>query len=368
MVGASLATSNSQARVEQENSLLGPGLQGAMPRIGETNVLTELFENVGQRRRRRHWWANGETQAVGLTWAVIGVLTKDYHLDLGEGSEVQGSEDFLGWRKNGMIGPFLGYEGPKLGPIGFGKLTPQDRVPVRLGHENQAYPHGVADFIEIDDPEDFQRRWRLQVDFLNSNWTCIWGRGCQGILDDPAEDLGQGCCSLGAEMFDEDEARLTSAMAAMIDSRRFQYHAEAERAGIFSDESATNTRVVDGACIFLNRPGFAGGAGCALHLEAVTNSESPTEWKPSVCWQLPIKIDWTLSADGTETATLRQWARKDWGSGGSTMAWICTDEPESYVGTNPVIDSLSEELQALMGPKLYREVRVRMGKSGEVRP
>ena len=55
---------------------------------------------------------------------------------------------------------------------------------------------------------------------------------------------------------------------------------------------APHTRVVDGACIFLNRPGFAGGAGCALHLAAVDAGESPIDWKPSVCWQLPIRVDW----------------------------------------------------------------------------
>ena len=31
------------------------------------------------------------------------------------------------------------------------------------------------------------------------------------------------------------------------------------------EEGARKTRVVDGACVFLNRPGFSGGAGCALH-------------------------------------------------------------------------------------------------------
>ncbi len=29
------------------------------------------------------------------------------------------------------------------------------------------------------------------------------------------------------------------------------------------------TRLVDDACIFLNRPGFAAGAGCALHTAAL---------------------------------------------------------------------------------------------------
>lgn len=218
----------------------------------------------------------------------------------------------------------------------------------------------MAEFIEINDPEDPQRRWRLQADFLESNWTCIWGRGCQGILDEPSEELNQGCCSLGAEMFDQDEARLTSAMAAMLDPARFQFHAQATEGGVFSDDKASNTRVVDGACIFLNRPGFSGGPGCALHLGAMDQNESPTDWKPSVCWQLPIKIDWQLDGAGNETATLRQWARKDWGTGGAAMAWICTDESAAYVGERPVIDSMADELDALLGTTLYRQVKVQL--------
>ena len=53
--------------------------------------------------------------------------------------------------------------------------------------------------------------WRFDTEFLTSNWTCIWGRGCQGILDEPAEHLGQGCCSQGAHLDGEDEAMLVSA-------------------------------------------------------------------------------------------------------------------------------------------------------------
>ena len=46
----------------------------------------------------------------------------------------------------------------------------------------------------------FLAHWSFDADFLRSNWQCIWGRGCQGILDHPAEHLGQGCCSVGAEL------------------------------------------------------------------------------------------------------------------------------------------------------------------------
>jgi hypothetical protein len=116
---------------------------------------------------------------------------------------------------------------------------------------------------------------------------------------------------------------------------------------------------VEGACIFLNRPGFAGGAGCALHLAAIDADESPTEWKPSVCWQLPIKVDWEQREDGTEVATVRAWSRADWGEEGETMAWCCTEGDRAYVGDRPVIDSLAEELEAITGHDVYVQLRAR---------
>ena len=51
------------------------------------------------------------------------------------------------------------------------------------------------------------------------------------------------------------------------------------------------TRLVDGACIFLNRPGFEGGIGCALHTAALEAGERPLDWKPQVCWQLPLRLE-----------------------------------------------------------------------------
>jgi hypothetical protein len=141
---------------------------------------------------------------------------------------------------------------------------------------------------------------------------------------------------------------------------RFEHHADARDGGIFSDATRLHTRVVEGACIFLNRPGFAGGSGCALHLEALALGESPIDWKPSVCWQLPIKVDWQLRDDGIEVATVRRWTRGDWGAEGESMAWCCTEEREAYVGDRPVIDSLAEELRAVAGSTVYVELRRRL--------
>jgi hypothetical protein len=202
--------------------------------------------------------------------------------------------------------------------------------------------------------------WRFDRAFLTSNWTCIWGRGCKGILDEPAEHLNQGCCSIGAELADPEEAMTVSALAATLDTDLFQHHRAIDANDVFSDDTRTNTKVVDGACIFLNRPGFVGGQGCALHLAALRAGESATVWKPSVCWQLPIKVEWNAVPDGTEIATVRGWERRDWGDEGDTMHWCCTQGPEAYIGEHAVVDSLADELIGVVGEAVYVELRRRL--------
>jgi hypothetical protein len=218
-------------------------------------------------------------------------------------------------------------------------------------------PELPADAVE--EIVDGDTVWRFERAFLRSNWTCIWGRGCLGILDEPAEELGQGCCSVGAEFGDTDEAMMISALGAMVEPERFQFHAEAVAGGVVN-ETRTNTRVVEGACIFLNRPGFEGGAGCALHLAALDAGEPPLEWKPSVCWQLPVRVDWLDLGDGREQATVRRWSRADWGDEGETMAWCCTEGDRAYVGDRPVVESLAAELEDMVGTSVFVELRRRL--------
>jgi len=214
----------------------------------------------------------------------------------------------------------------------------------------------VSNYEEIDAGETV---WRFDRDFLASNWTCIWGKGCKGI-NATADTLGHGCCSLGAELDGIDEARDLSAAAATIPAHLFQFHAEANSGSVFADESYSATRVVDGACIFHNRNGFAGGEGCALHLAAEYFDESPTDWKPSVCWQLPIKVDWEMREDNVEVATVRRWSRADWGDHGTKMAWCCTEGTDAYVGETSVLDSLGDELSEIVGAEVFVQLRNRL--------
>ena len=215
----------------------------------------------------------------------------------------------------------------------------------------------MSSYEEIDAGETV---WRFDRDFLASNWTCIWGKGCKGINATADESLGHGCCSLGAELDGIDEARDLSAAAATIPAHLFQFHAEANSGTVFADESYSATRVVDGACIFHNRNGFAGGEGCALHLAAEYFDESPTDWKPSVCWQFPIKVDWEMRDDNVEVATVRRWSRADWGDHGTKMAWCCTEGTDAYVGETSVLDSLGDELSKIVGSEVFVQLRNRM--------
>ena len=213
----------------------------------------------------------------------------------------------------------------------------------------------------LEEIVDGEVTWRFDRSFLTSTWTCTWGRGCLGILDHPAPELQQGCCSVGAQLDGDDEARRVAGLAATLDPAVFQFHDEAVAAGVFEErEGAPNTRVIDGACIFLNRPGFAGGAGCALHLAALADDESPIDWKPSVCWQLPVKVDWSDRGDGGEYAHVRAWTRADWGDDGDPMAWCCTTDEGAYVGDRAVVESLAEELDALVGSEVRVELERRL--------
>jgi hypothetical protein len=80
----------------------------------------------------------------------------------------------------------------------------------------------------------------------------------------------------------------------------------------------------------------------------------------SVCWQLPIKVDRDQGPDDTEVATVRAWTRADWGSHGESMAWCCTEGTLAYRGDGPVVESLSEELEAVVGHEVYVELRRRL--------
>ena len=116
------------------------------------------------------------------------------------------------------------------------------------------------------------------------------------------------------------------------------------------------TRLVGDACIFLNRPGFPGGAGCALHRAALERRQRPLDVKPNVCWQLPLRREDSESDNGHVVSTIRQWDRRHWGAGGAEFHWWCTEAPEAFVGQDAVYVGMRDELVELVGRPIYERV------------
>jgi hypothetical protein len=218
-----------------------------------------------------------------------------------------------------------------------------------------APPPDLHQLVSFDAPDE-HRTYCFDVTFLTSPWQCIYGHGCQGVLTEAAPELEQGCCSYGAHFVDEDDANFTLTAADRLTDAQWQHRRLAVRRGgpIRRTPSGTLvTRLVGEACIFLNRPGFPGGAGCALHRGALEAGERPLDWKPDVCWQLPLRLVESTDESGQVISTLREWKRRDWGDGGSEFHWWCTDAPDAFTGGRPVYRELRDEIVELVGHWAY---------------
>ena len=64
--------------------------------------------------------------------------------------------------------------------------------------------------------------WLIDTEFLKSSWQCVWGNGCKGIHSKPDPAAGLGCCSVGAQMLDTDEAMLITAIGKSLPSEYFK--------------------------------------------------------------------------------------------------------------------------------------------------
>jgi hypothetical protein len=210
-------------------------------------------------------------------------------------------------------------------------------------------------WVEFVDPSDDGQLFRCDLTWLLSRWTCIFGSGCQGIVEKRPDD---GCCTHGAHYSDKDDEKRTKKFAKRLSADEWQFRKEGLANGISEvEDDARKTRVYKGACIFLNRPGFPAGQGCALHLHALNNGLHFLETKPDVCWQLPIRrsYDRKTRPDDTEVliTSIGEYDRRGWGAGGHDLKWYCTGATEAHVGSEPVYLSSGPELVALMGQPAY---------------
>ena len=241
-------------------------------------------------------------------------------------------------------------------------------------------PDFPREFVEFTDPADGGHVVRADLTWLTSAWTCVFGRGCAGVVAGRPDD---GCCSHGAFFADEDDlARITAAVAELADEdwqlagvgrdswteeddaeekKAEEKKAGEQKTGEQKTVRSLRTRIVDGACVFLNRPGFPGGIGCALHRMALRTGRHPLTTKPDVCWQLPIRREqeYVTRPDDTRVlmTTIGEFDRRGWGPGGHDLHWWCTGSPAAHVAAEPLVVNYAAELTALVGEAAYAELR-----------
>jgi hypothetical protein len=246
--------------------------------------------------------------------------------------------------------------GPVRGDGPAGAARRPERPPLPLAEPDEQGLDFPRAWVEFPDPADDEQVFRCDLTWLTSRWNCIFGRGCQGIQEGRSDD---GCCTLGAHFSDEDDERRVAEHVARLTPDIWQHHDEGTRHGWVAedDEGSRQTRPYQGSCIFQNRPGFPGGAGCALHILALREGREPLETKPDVCWQLPIRrtYDWIDRPDDTRVlrVSIGEYDRRGWGPGGHDLHWWCTSAVSAHGAGEPVYLSYRAELTELMGKAGY---------------
>ncbi|TQC44397.1 hypothetical protein EEB14_37630 [Rhodococcus sp. WS4] len=233
-------------------------------------------------------------------------------------------------------------------------MTPSPEVPLDFARE----------WVEFLDPDNAEHLIAADMTWLLSHWTCVFGTpACQGIIAGRPDD---GCCSHGAFLTDQEDLERLNASVKLLTPEDWQFmDTGLGKKGYIEeddleDEPALRTRRHQGACIFLNRPGFEGGIGCALHSMALKRGIEPLEVKPDVCWQLPIRRtqEWVERPDGEQIlkTTITEYDRRGWGEGGADLDWYCSGSPDAHVGAKAVWQSYASELTELLGKSAYGEL------------
>jgi hypothetical protein len=205
--------------------------------------------------------------------------------------------------------------------------------------------------------------WGFDLTFMLSNYGCIWGRGCP---DTRLQGSARGCCVDGVEIYQgegdgsgsQDLEKIRGRVEQLTDEDWQNRRVALRRGGNdpwgkarFKRDSV-HTRLYRGACIFHNRPDHPAGAGCALHLAALRRGEDPIDWKPQICWQVPLFFD---SNQTTRTTTVRASRTADWGHAG-IIDWWCIEQEEAFSAEWPVYVSMEAEIRRVCGDDVYKQL------------
>jgi hypothetical protein len=216
---------------------------------------------------------------------------------------------------------------------------------------------GPVEWLTFPAPDDDERQFRVNVSFLLSNYRCIFGCGCPGVLEGPPRtDLG--CCAHGVEFTDGEDYRNVAAAVAELTAEDMDQVAMLEREGwlVRKQGRPFRTNLVGDACVFANRDGGpAGKPGCAFHHLALRTGRHPADTKPEICWSVPLNFsdEEPVEPGGRETTIVSAFTAAAWDG---HVGWWCIDTPEAYTAAAPVYRTFEHELRKGMGDAGYERM------------
>ena len=99
-------------------------------------------------------------------------------------------------------------------------------------------PEVMLDFprqwVEFVDPADSAHLIKADLTWLTSRWTCIFGRGCQGI---DASRPDAGCCVHGAHFSEKKDRKRVARWVERLTPDLWQHHKTGHRKGWTEKES-----------------------------------------------------------------------------------------------------------------------------------
>jgi hypothetical protein len=228
---------------------------------------------------------------------------------------------------------------------------------------------GPIEWLTFSMPDDPDRQYRVNVSFLLSNYTCIYGCGCQGLLNRRVDPAG-ACCERGVTFIDDDDFAHVSRMVEDLTEEDCDNLVHVRARGWYQMSKSGRpykTRKVGGACIFANRgDGPAGKPGCAFHHSAARQGKHPSETKPFICWSLPLNFSEEEPEEpgGPTTKIVSAFTADAWGGtnddeepdGRGHMGFWCIDTPDAYRGARPVYRSMEVELRKELGDAVYERL------------
>jgi hypothetical protein len=98
---------------------------------------------------------------------------------------------------------------------------------------------------------------------------------------------------------------------------------------------------------------------------ALRRGDNPIDWKPRICWQVPLFFD---IDDKTKTTVVRACRTVDWGGEG-ILDWWYTEYPDAFSADQPVYVTMEAELRRVCGDAVYDELAAycRARQNGEPR-